>query len=193
MKYVTHHGLRRDVVRRQGGRLADRARSRDRAADVNMNMMADARVVDAEDAGGSSAARAPTCRSTARWTPSSCEASSPSRSRSTRRRWSAHAGRQPECEPDGPPAFGPRNLADGDAGVLGNNTTHFVFPMGDVWKRGRRRHHRAPTQRACANRSRAATTSSSSARSGSATRCTSTRSASATRPSAPARPATACT
>ena len=33
-------------------------------------------------------------------------------------------------EPDGPPAFGPRNLAAGDAGVLGNNTTRYVFPLG---------------------------------------------------------------
>jgi hypothetical protein len=31
--------------------------------------------------------------------------------------------------PDGPPAFGPRNLAAGEAGVLGNNTTRYVFPM----------------------------------------------------------------
>lgn len=38
-------------------------------------------------------------------------------------------------EPDGPPAFGPRNLAAGDAGVLGNNTTRFVFPMGGKWAR----------------------------------------------------------
>ena len=37
-------------------------------------------------------------------------------------------------EPDGPPAFGPRTLAKGAAGVLGNNTTRFVFPMGDAWK-----------------------------------------------------------
>jgi hypothetical protein len=36
-------------------------------------------------------------------------------------------------EPDGPPAFGPRNLLREDAGVLGNNTTRFVFPMGDAW------------------------------------------------------------
>ena len=36
-------------------------------------------------------------------------------------------------EPDGPPAFGPRNLAAGDAGVLGNNTTRFVFPMAGKW------------------------------------------------------------
>jgi len=38
-------------------------------------------------------------------------------------------------EPDGPPAFGPRNLANGEAGVLGNNTTRYVFPMGDAWKK----------------------------------------------------------
>jgi hypothetical protein len=35
--------------------------------------------------------------------------------------------------PGGPPAFGPRNLAAGEAGVLGNNTTRYVFPMGDAW------------------------------------------------------------
>ena len=35
--------------------------------------------------------------------------------------------------PDGPPAFGPRNLAAGDAGVLGNNTTRYVFPLGGAW------------------------------------------------------------
>ncbi len=39
-------------------------------------------------------------------------------------------------EPGGPPAFGPRNLAAGDAGVLGNNTTRYVFPMGGQWKPG---------------------------------------------------------
>ena len=36
-------------------------------------------------------------------------------------------------EADGPPAFGPRNLAAGDAGVLGNNTTRYVFPLGGKW------------------------------------------------------------
>ncbi|MEP7311957.1 MAG: hypothetical protein ABI859_05205 [Pseudomonadota bacterium] len=36
-------------------------------------------------------------------------------------------------EADGPPAFGPRNLAADEAGVLGNNTTRFVFPMGEAW------------------------------------------------------------
>jgi hypothetical protein len=38
-------------------------------------------------------------------------------------------------EPDGPPAFGPRHLAAADAGVLGNNTTRYVFPMGGKWAR----------------------------------------------------------
>ena len=38
-------------------------------------------------------------------------------------------------EADGPPAFGPRQLAAGDAGVLGNNTTRYVFPMGGKWTR----------------------------------------------------------
>ncbi|MEP7312946.1 MAG: hypothetical protein ABI859_10205, partial [Pseudomonadota bacterium] len=36
-------------------------------------------------------------------------------------------------EADGPPAFGPRNLEHDEAGVLGNNTTRFVFPMGEAW------------------------------------------------------------
>lgn len=38
-------------------------------------------------------------------------------------------------EPNGPPAFGPRNLAAGDAGVLGNNTSRYVFPLGGQWAR----------------------------------------------------------
>ena len=37
-------------------------------------------------------------------------------------------------EPNGPPALGPLALAKGRSGVLGNNTSNFVFPMGDVWK-----------------------------------------------------------
>src|SRR5687768_14353150 len=38
-------------------------------------------------------------------------------------------------EPGGPPAFGPRRLAAADAGVLGNNTTRYVFPMDGKWTR----------------------------------------------------------
>ncbi len=38
-------------------------------------------------------------------------------------------------ESDGPPAFGPRNLAAGEAGVLGNNTTRYVFPLDGRWTR----------------------------------------------------------
>jgi hypothetical protein len=34
----------------------------------------------------------------------------------------------------GPPGFGPQNLAAAEAGVLGNNTTRFVFPLGDAWR-----------------------------------------------------------
>ncbi|MGX7897005.1 hypothetical protein [Tsuneonella sp. HG222] len=34
---------------------------------------------------------------------------------------------------NGPPGFGPRNLAAADAGVLGNNITRWIFPMGDAW------------------------------------------------------------
>lgn len=37
-------------------------------------------------------------------------------------------------EPDGPSSFGPRNLAKGEKGVLGNNTTRWVFPVGDAWQ-----------------------------------------------------------
>jgi hypothetical protein len=36
--------------------------------------------------------------------------------------------------PGGPPGFGPANLAAAPAGVLGNNTTRFVFPLGDAWQ-----------------------------------------------------------
>ncbi|MFO7326482.1 MAG: hypothetical protein DIU62_012275 [Pseudomonadota bacterium] len=36
-------------------------------------------------------------------------------------------------EPDGPSSLGPRNLAKGEDGVLGNNTTRYVFPMEDKW------------------------------------------------------------
>jgi hypothetical protein len=35
--------------------------------------------------------------------------------------------------PGGPPAFGPRALADGRTSVLGNNTTNYVFPIGAAW------------------------------------------------------------
>jgi len=38
-------------------------------------------------------------------------------------------------EPGGPPGLGVRNLAAGASGVLGNNTTQWVFPVGDVWKK----------------------------------------------------------
>jgi hypothetical protein len=37
-------------------------------------------------------------------------------------------------EPGGPPAFGPKALAAGRTSVLGNNTTAYVFPIGDVWR-----------------------------------------------------------
>jgi len=36
-------------------------------------------------------------------------------------------------EPNGPPGLGVRNLATGHEGLLGNNTTNYVIPMGDVW------------------------------------------------------------
>jgi hypothetical protein len=34
----------------------------------------------------------------------------------------------------GAPGFGPRNMADEPAGVLGNNTTRWVFPIADEWR-----------------------------------------------------------
>ena len=37
-------------------------------------------------------------------------------------------------EANGPPGLGVRNLAAGHEGLLGNNTTNYVIPMGDVWK-----------------------------------------------------------
>jgi hypothetical protein len=36
-------------------------------------------------------------------------------------------------EPDGPSGLGPHAMAKGEDGVLGNNTTRFVFPMEDKW------------------------------------------------------------
>jgi hypothetical protein len=35
---------------------------------------------------------------------------------------------------NGPPGLGPYNLRDGAMGVLGNNTTRWVIPMGDAWQ-----------------------------------------------------------
>ncbi len=37
-------------------------------------------------------------------------------------------------EPDGPPGMGPFHLRDGDKGVLGNNTTRWVIPVGAAWQ-----------------------------------------------------------
>lgn len=37
-------------------------------------------------------------------------------------------------EEDGPPGLGPYNLLRGARGVLGNNTTRWVIPMGDAWQ-----------------------------------------------------------
>jgi hypothetical protein len=38
-------------------------------------------------------------------------------------------------EPSGPAGLGVRNVASEPAGVLGNNTTAWVFPVGDMWKK----------------------------------------------------------
>lgn len=45
--------------------------------------------------------------------------------------WSNDAGSLQE--PGGPSGLGPQAMADGADGVLGNNTTRFVFPMEDKW------------------------------------------------------------
>ena len=37
-------------------------------------------------------------------------------------------------EKDGPPGLGVHNLANGREGLLGNNITNFVIPLGDKWK-----------------------------------------------------------
>ncbi|HET9863915.1 MAG TPA: hypothetical protein VFP37_10765 [Steroidobacteraceae bacterium] len=37
-------------------------------------------------------------------------------------------------EEGGPPGLGPRNLAAGREGLLGNNITHWVIPLGGKWK-----------------------------------------------------------
>jgi len=47
---------------------------------------------------------------------------------------SFHNGAGDLTETGGPPALGPAAMAQGRSAVLGNNTTNFVFPMGDVWK-----------------------------------------------------------
>lgn len=47
---------------------------------------------------------------------------------------SRHDGAGSLTEPGGPPALGPAALAAGRTSVLGNNTTAYVFPMGEVWR-----------------------------------------------------------
>ncbi len=44
-----------------------------------------------------------------------------------------HVGAGNLEEPGGPPALGPHAMLEGETGVLGNNTTRYVFPMGDAW------------------------------------------------------------
>jgi hypothetical protein len=56
-------------------------------------------------------------------------------------------------EADGPPAFGPRRLAAGDAGVLGNNTTRYVFPLGGKWKQLPRTSNESENARSAARES----------------------------------------
>jgi hypothetical protein len=46
--------------------------------------------------------------------------------------WSNTGG--PLNEAGGPSGLGPQNMAAGRDGVLGNNTTNFVFPMEDKWR-----------------------------------------------------------
>ena len=73
----------------------------------------------------------------------------------------------------GSSGFGPRNLASAPAGVLGNNTTRYVFPLGDAWPErpsGTDADSTPSSKRVPP--SHAATMCSCSARSSSATRCT---------------------
>lgn len=46
----------------------------------------------------------------------------------------AHSGAGDLMEADGPAGLGVQNLAKGREGLLGNNITNFVIPMGDRWK-----------------------------------------------------------
>jgi len=46
-----------------------------------------------------------------------------------------HVGAGDLMEENGPAGLGVLNLAKGREGVLGNNTTSFVIPMGDSWKK----------------------------------------------------------
>lgn len=50
-------------------------------------------------------------------------------------------------EPGGPSGLGPRAMAAGADGVLGNNTTRFVFPMEDKWAGRQDKAHRESVQR----------------------------------------------
>jgi hypothetical protein len=63
------------------------------------------------------------------------------------------AGAGSLVESDGPPAFGPRNLAAGDAGVLGNNTTRYVFPLNGKWLKLPRTSNAAENARSAARES----------------------------------------
>lgn len=45
-----------------------------------------------------------------------------------------HSGAGDLMEANGPPGLGVRNIAAGHEGLLGNNTTNYVIPMGDAWK-----------------------------------------------------------
>ena len=158
--------LRRRPVHRQE-RLAGRARSRHGLADEHEH---DGRRAgdDAEGASRRCGAHAPRAAARPR-AATPCKASSPSRRRSTPRR---RATRRPAISTGGPPGFGPRNLAAAPAGVLGNNTTRYVFPLGDAWPADRTAAAARARSKKGAPRSRAVTTCSCSARSSSATRCT---------------------
>ena len=62
-------------------------------------------------------------------------------------------GAESLVEADGPPALGPRNLAAGDAGVLGNNITRYVFPLGGKWAKLPRTSNEAENARNAARES----------------------------------------
>jgi mono/diheme cytochrome c family protein len=128
LRYVTSSRFGVSPIIGKSGRLAPI--DPETGAPLNMNMMADAR--EPTLAGqAQSAARAHLQRSTP-LTPTQIE-----QIRSFELQLygaqieSRGAGRLDE--PRGPPALGPLAMANGRDGVLGNNTTNYVFPLGDVW------------------------------------------------------------
>lgn len=128
LDYVTHQGFGVDVWRDKDGMLATRDPETGFAA--NMNMMADARHVSLKAQAADAAAVHLEFHG-------KLTAGQLDRIKSFEDQVYVAQTRLNIAgsliEPDGPPAFGPYNLATGKRGELGNNTNTFVFPMGDAW------------------------------------------------------------